>query len=168
MSAVFVRSNGYFGPGLSRFLRDLKTHNERRWFEANNQRCIASLIAEHGASCVGLAVLADGRIVRGHRGAAASFGWACANPADIGDSAHGWLERHAAGPAFDAIARRAGLADGRALIAAARAGDHGARKGLQKPCAALGAALAGPVAMLGSQSVIVSGASPRASTRSDR
>ena len=106
---------------------------------------------------IGSAVLADGRIVRGHAGAAASFGWACADPLDIGESAHGWLERHAAGPAFDAIARRAGLADGRALIAAARAGDHGAREGLEKPCAALGAALAGPVAMLGSQSVIVSG-----------
>ena len=43
------------------------------------------------------------------------------------------------------------------LIAAARAGDPAAREGLEKPCAALGAALAGPIAMLGSRSVIVSG-----------
>jgi len=33
-----MTTNGYFGPGLFRFLRDLKTHNERRWFEANKQR----------------------------------------------------------------------------------------------------------------------------------
>ena len=38
MSAVFVRSNGYFRPGLFRFLKDLKTHNERAWFQANKQR----------------------------------------------------------------------------------------------------------------------------------
>jgi glucokinase len=106
---------------------------------------------------IGSAVLADGRIVRGQGGAAASFGWACADPLDAGNGAHGWLERHAAGPAFDAIARTKGLADGRALIAAARAGDRGARSALEKPCAALSAALAGAVAMLGSRSVIVSG-----------
>jgi glucokinase len=106
---------------------------------------------------VGSAVMVDGRIVRGFGGAAASFGWACADPLDNGDGAHGWLERHAAGPVFDAIARRAGLADGRALIAAARAGDPAARERLETPCAALGATLAGPVAMLGSQSVIISG-----------
>ncbi len=106
---------------------------------------------------IGSAVLADGRIVRGPGGAAASFGWACSDPLDAGDSVHGWLERHVAGPAFDAIARGSSLANGRELIAAARAGDPVARKGLEKPCAALGAALAGPIAMLGSRSVIVSG-----------
>jgi len=31
-------TNGYFGPGLFRFLMDLKAHNERSWFEANKQR----------------------------------------------------------------------------------------------------------------------------------
>ncbi len=106
---------------------------------------------------IGSAVLVDGRIVRGDGGAAASFGWACADPLDAGDEARGWLERHAAGPAFDAMARRSGLADGRALLAAARAGDRAAREGLADPCAALGAALAGPVAMLATRLVIVSG-----------
>jgi len=106
---------------------------------------------------VGSAVLADGRIVRGAGGAAASLGWACADPRDPGDDSHGWLERHAAGPVFDALARRAGLADGRALIACARAGDRAASEALEPPCAALGAALAGPVAMLGSRAAIVSG-----------
>jgi glucokinase len=106
---------------------------------------------------IGSAVLADGRIVRGAGGAAASFGWSCADPVDEGDGVHGWLERHAAGPAFDAIARGAGLIDGRALITAARAGDAVAREALGTPCAVLGAALAGPVALLGSRFVIVSG-----------
>jgi len=106
---------------------------------------------------VGSAVLADGRIVRGARGAAASFGWACGDPADPGDPTLGWLERNASGTALDAIARRAGWTDARALLAAARAGDRAAREALEKPCAALGAAIAGAVALLGSRSVIVSG-----------
>jgi glucokinase len=106
---------------------------------------------------IGSAVLADGRIVHGPRGAAASFGWACVDPADAGDHALGWLERNASGTALDAIARRAGWTDGRALTAAARAVDDAALKALEKPAAILGAAIAGAVALLGSQSVIVSG-----------
>ena len=106
---------------------------------------------------IGSAVLADGRIVHGPGGAAASFGWACADPADGGDDALGWLERNASGTALDAIARRAGWTDARALIAAARAGERAGLEALEKPCAALGAAIAGAVALLGSQSVIVSG-----------
>jgi glucokinase len=102
-------------------------------------------------------VLADRRIVHGANGAAASFGWACADPSDPGDPSLGWLERNASGTALDAIARRAGWTDGRALIAAARAGDRAGLEALEKPCAALGAAIAGGVALLGSQSVIVSG-----------
>src|SRR5215813_3808593 len=38
MSQQTMTTNGYFGPGLFRFLRDLKTHNEREWFLANQQR----------------------------------------------------------------------------------------------------------------------------------
>jgi glucokinase len=106
---------------------------------------------------IGSAVLADGRIVHGRGGAAASFGWACAEPSDPGDPSLGWLERNASGTALDAIATRAGWADGRALIAAAHAGDRVGLEALGKPCAALGAAIAGAVALLGSQSVIVSG-----------
>ena len=106
---------------------------------------------------IGSAVLADGRIVHGSGGAAASFGWACADPADAGDDTRGWLERNTAGTALDAIGRRAGLKDGRALVSAARAGDSAALQGLEKPSAALGAAIAGAVALLGSRAVIVSG-----------
>src|SRR5215831_5003987 len=28
----------YFGPGLPRFLRELKAHNEREWFQSNMER----------------------------------------------------------------------------------------------------------------------------------
>ena len=33
-----MTTNGYFRPSLFRFLKDLKTHNERAWFQANKQR----------------------------------------------------------------------------------------------------------------------------------
>jgi uncharacterized protein (TIGR02453 family) len=33
-----MTTSGYFRPGLFRFLKDLKTHNERAWFQANKQR----------------------------------------------------------------------------------------------------------------------------------
>src|SRR5215813_10717345 len=38
MSQQTMTMNGYFRPGLFRFLKDLKTHNERAWFQANKQR----------------------------------------------------------------------------------------------------------------------------------
>jgi len=33
-----VADRAYFGPGLLRFLKDLRLHNEREWFLANQQR----------------------------------------------------------------------------------------------------------------------------------
>ena len=106
---------------------------------------------------IGSAVLADGRILRGDGGGATSFGWACADPDDPGDAAHGWLERIAAGAALDRIAIGMGLADGRALVAAARDGDHAARAALETPMRALGTALAGAVALTGSTRIIFAG-----------
>ena len=77
---------------------------------------------------IGSAVLSDGRIVRGSHGAAASFGWACADVADPGDDRHGWLERHAAGPVLDAAgAAMTPPVDGRGLVAAAIAGNADAQ-----------------------------------------
>jgi predicted NBD/HSP70 family sugar kinase len=107
---------------------------------------------------IGSAVLSDGRIVRGSHGAAASFGWACADVADPGDDRHGWLERHAAGPVLDA----AGTAmtppvDGRGLVDAAVAGDAVAQATLDRVGITLGAALAGAVALLDPGLVIISG-----------
>lgn len=106
---------------------------------------------------IGSAVLADGRIVRGAGGGATSFGWACAELGDPGDEAHGWLERNAAGRALDGIAATLGLQRGPALIAAAQQGNETARECLRQPAEALGVTLAGAVALLGSEAVIISG-----------
>ena len=106
---------------------------------------------------IGSAVLADGRILRGEAGAAASFGWACADPADHGDDVHGWLERTASGTALDRIAAGLGLAVGPALAASARSGNERALVALGPPMTALGTALAGAVALTGSSLVILAG-----------
>ena len=81
---------------------------------------------------IGSAVLADGRILRGEGGAAASFGWACADLGDAGDDAHGWLERVASGTALDRIAAGLGAADGPALVGRARDGDAKALAALDR------------------------------------
>ena len=107
---------------------------------------------------IGSAVLSDGRIVRGSHGAAASFGWACADVADPGDDRHGWLERHAAGPVLDAAgAAMTPPVDGRGLVAAAIAGDVAARAAIDRVGTTLGTALAGAVALLDPGLVIISG-----------
>ena len=106
---------------------------------------------------IGSAVLAGGRIVRGSAGGACSFGWACADAGDAGEDRSGWLERNASGRALDAIATRLGLADGLALIDAARRGDPGALAALEVPMQRLGTALAGAVALLDPQVLIVAG-----------
>ena len=107
---------------------------------------------------IGSAVLSDGRIVRGSHGAAASFGWACADVADPGDDRHGWLERHAAGPVLDAAgAAMTPPVDGRGLVAAAVAGDAAARAAIDRVGTTLGTALAGAVALLDPGLVIISG-----------
>jgi len=106
---------------------------------------------------IGSAVLSGGRIVRGSRGAACSFGWASADPSDPGEDRSGWLERQAAGRALDSLARDAGLADGAALIAAARAGDRVANLAIHRVGTALGTTLAGAVALLDPQAVLLAG-----------
>ncbi|MFI0843026.1 ROK family protein [Mesorhizobium sp. IMUNJ 23232] len=106
---------------------------------------------------IGSAVLSGGTIVAGTSGAACSFGWACADLADKGEDRSGWLERAASGRALDRIATGHGLADGSALIAAARQGDTAAVAALQMPANALGTALAGAVALLDPQAVLIAG-----------
>lgn len=106
---------------------------------------------------IGSAVLAAGRIVRGSKGAACSFGWACADADDPGDDRHGWLERQASGVALDAVAEAAGLPGGPALIAAARTGNSDARAALEPPMRYLGVALAGAVALLDPELIVIAG-----------
>ena len=106
---------------------------------------------------IGSAVLADGRIVHGTAaprlpsvGPAPTLPTPATKPSDGSNATP--RERRST-----PSRRRAGWTDARALIAAARAGDRAALEALEKPSAALGAAIAGAVALLGSQSVIVSG-----------
>jgi predicted NBD/HSP70 family sugar kinase len=106
---------------------------------------------------IGSAVLANGSIVAGSRGGACSFGWACADIDDVGGDRSGWLERVASGRALDRIALKLGLASGAALIASARVGNPAARTALQKPAGQLGVSLAGAVALLDPQAIVVSG-----------
>jgi glucokinase len=107
---------------------------------------------------IGSAVLADGRIVKGARGAACSFGWACADVNDPGHDNDGWLERIAAGRALDALATTfIDEADGTRLIAAAREGDSRALAAVAMPASAVGTALAGAVALLDPQAVLITG-----------
>lgn len=106
---------------------------------------------------IGSAVLAGGRIVAGAQGGACSFGWACADIDDDGDDRSGWLERSASGRALDTAARGLGLANGAALIAEARSGNGDAMAALETPMRSLGTALAGAVALLNPQAVLISG-----------
>ncbi|PLP57673.1 ROK family protein [Mesorhizobium loti] len=106
---------------------------------------------------IGSAVLAGGRIVAGAQGGACSFGWACADTDDAGEDRSGWLERSASGRALDAIAHELGLANGAALIAAARSGNGQAIATLEAPMRHLGTALAGAVALLNPEAVLISG-----------
>lgn len=107
---------------------------------------------------IGSAVLAGGRIVRGARGGACSFGWACADANAPGDPRSGWLERAAAGPALDALALDVvGQPDGRALVELARSGDGRAQRVLAGPAGALGLALAGAVALLDPETILLTG-----------
>jgi len=106
---------------------------------------------------IGSAVLSGSRIVRGGRGAACSFGWACADLDDEGRDRDGWLERQASGRALDALGRQAGFGDGRGLVAVARAGNANALGALARPAKALGVSLATAVALLDPQAVILAG-----------
>jgi len=106
---------------------------------------------------IGSAVLASGTIIAGHGGGACSFGWATADLADPGEDVSGWLERQAAGRAFDHLAASLDLPNGHALMEAARKGDSAALSALQYPIDALGAAIGSAVALLDPAMVIIAG-----------
>jgi predicted NBD/HSP70 family sugar kinase len=106
---------------------------------------------------IGSAVLANGQIVAGSHGGACSFGWASADTEDPGEERSGWLERMAAGRALDGVAVQTGKTDGADLIASARAGDPAAIAALRMPAQRLGTALAGAVALLDPEVILVAG-----------
>jgi glucokinase len=106
---------------------------------------------------IGSAVLAGSRIVKGSNGGACSFGWASADVGDQGNERSGWLERHAAGRALDAAAAELGLEGGAGLINAVRQGQPAAKASLNLAMESLGTALAGAVALLDPQTIILAG-----------
>jgi glucokinase len=106
---------------------------------------------------IGSAVLAGGRIVRGSKGAACSFGWACADAGDPGDPRNGWLERHASGTALDSAAKALGLSGGTALITAVRGGSREAHDAIARAMSLLGTALSGAVGLLDPEVVVIAG-----------
>jgi predicted NBD/HSP70 family sugar kinase len=107
---------------------------------------------------IGSAVLAAGRIIRGAHHHACSFGWACADLNDPGDSSLGWLERAASGLALDAAgAAMTPPKDGAGLISGARRGDAACITAVKRSGQALGAALAGAIALLDPSLVLLSG-----------
>ena len=106
---------------------------------------------------IGSAVMTGGRIVAGSGGGACSFGWATADLNDAGEDRSGWLERHASGRALDAAAQGIGLSSGTALVNAARQGQDIALRALDPPMRALGTALAGAVALLDPEAIIIAG-----------
>lgn len=109
---------------------------------------------------IGSAVMTGGRIVVGAHGAACSAGWLSLDPDEPGHPTDGWLERHAAGPAFDAAAQRLAWLDGSdasSLMEAAAAGDPKAREAVAGPARMLGAAIAATVAVLDPECVLFAG-----------
>jgi glucokinase len=106
---------------------------------------------------IGSAVLSGGSIVAGSSGGACSFGWAAADLTDPGEDRSGWLERHASGRALDAAARSIGLDNGTTLVNAARSGSAAASAALAPPMRALGTALAGAIALLDPEAIILAG-----------
>ena len=106
---------------------------------------------------IGSAVLADGHIIGSWRGGACSFGWAAADLVDPEEDRNGWRELHCSGQALDRVAVGVGLRDGADLVERARAGDGRAMDALVPPMCALGAALAGAVALLDPEAIIFAG-----------
>jgi glucokinase len=109
---------------------------ERRLGAAVGRRHVALVVVGTG---VGGALLVDGRLYPGGRGAAGAFGWL---PADAEpDRRHGAWERAASGRALTERAGRLGLAPGELMTRAAR-GDRPSRDALESYAYALGRGLA--------------------------
>jgi glucokinase len=107
---------------------------------------------------IGSAVLCEGRIVRGSRSGATSIGWATADLADRRHDRSGWLERQASGRALDALgAALTPPVDGQGVVERARAGDEAALDALGTVAEPLGTAIAGAVAVLDPEVVLLAG-----------
>jgi glucokinase len=104
---------------------------------------------------IGVGIVADGRPLEGAHGIAGAAGWmVVGGPWKPEYRACGGWETEAAGPA---VARRAGMESAEAVVAAARAGDAGALKALRETADFLALGIAGLIAMLDPEMVVLGG-----------
>jgi glucokinase len=104
---------------------------------------------------IGVGILADGVVLRGAGGIAGAAGWFALNAEWKQEyAAIGCWEAESAGPA---IARLAGMPDGRAVVAAARAGDRRALDTLHHAARFIGMGVANLVSAFTPEAVVLGG-----------
>jgi len=110
---------------------------------------------------IGVGIVADGRPVEGAHGIAGAAGWmVVGGPWKPEYAACGGWETEAAGPG---LARRAGMESAEAVAAAARAGNSGAIDALNQTADYLAAGIAGLIALLDPEMVVLGGGVMQAS-----
>ena len=136
---------------------------EYRYGAGRGARAFLGMVVSTG---VGGGIVLDGRVVDGPSGNAGHIGHVVVEPAGpvCGCGGHGCLEAIARGPALVAWATELGWqhegpgpADGRALVASARAGDAIARAALARGGSAIGRAVASVAAVLDLDCIAVGG-----------
>lgn len=104
---------------------------------------------------IGVGLLADGLVVRGAGGIAGAAGWFALSPDWREPYARvGCWETEAAGPG---VARAAGVADGAAVVAAARSGDRAALEALDRAARFTGLGIANLISAFNPEAVVLGG-----------
>jgi glucokinase len=110
---------------------------------------------------IGVGILSGGRVIEGARGIAGAAGWmVLGGPWKEEYRQCGGWETEAAGPA---VARRAGMESAEAVVTAARAGDEKARAALDATADYLALGVAGLIAVLNPEMVVLGGGLMQAS-----
>ncbi|HJR59303.1 MAG TPA: ROK family protein [Vicinamibacterales bacterium] len=104
---------------------------------------------------IGVGILSEGRVLRGAGGIAGAAGWFALNP-DWQDEYRqtGCWEAEAAGPG---VARFAGLPDGQAVVASARAGNGAALAALHRAADYTAMGIANLISLLNPEAVVLGG-----------
>ena len=104
---------------------------------------------------IGVGILANGVVLRGASGIAGAAGWFALDPRWTDAYARtGCWEAEAAGPA---VARRAGMPDGAAVVAAAQSGDDKAREALEHAARYTAMGIANLISALNPEVVVLGG-----------
>ena len=104
---------------------------------------------------IGVGIVSSGRPIEGAHGTAGAAGWmVVGGPWTPAYAERGGLETEAAGPA---VARRAGMDSAEAVVSAARAGDPAALQVLRTTADYLALAVAGLIAVVDPQMVVLGG-----------